>query len=82
MKIKPTNKDNLTKYTRYNTDVIGTHLLISHSEHNKDKENIGNLVLYSLMCKNVLSVDNKLKSTELINELINRANEIISEYME
>jgi len=82
MKIKPTNKDNLTKYTRYNTDVIGTHLLISHIEHDKDKENFGNLVLYSLMCKNILPIDNKLESIELIDELTNIANKIVSEYME
>ena len=83
MKIKSLNKKNkLTLYTRYNTDVVGTHLLVSHKEHNQDKEDYGNLVLFTLMCDNISSLDSKLKSNELVKELINKANEIVEEYTE
>ena len=89
MKLKPImSKENQVTYNeaRYNQNVNGTHLFYSKGEHNDDKKEHGNLLLFSLMSisgfiEPIKSENPNITPDDLVNKLIENAQSFVNDYV-
>ncbi|MBR4178923.1 MAG: hypothetical protein IKR57_06220 [Bacilli bacterium] len=83
MKFKPLNKeDSIIESTRYNKNVEGKHIGITHSFGSQDKRNFAALCMLGIMSKTedfdrITKNDNDSRLIDVIHKMIDNANQIV-----
>lgn len=83
MKFKPINRENgLLETTRYNKNVVGKHISVSHSFGSQDKRNYAALCMLGIMSKTedfdrIVESNKEAKFVDIMNRMIDNASLIV-----